>query len=120
MHSSLIKPSVQSQQVRLSPILLKAPNYAEAECQFTTLLATENLDDNLDYSPLKESFEATLSVALTVAYYDCHNAEPAHLFLQRVLYRINRLKLFWYDDLTHYTNERSLYLQSIQHQISQQ
>ncbi|WP_404790196.1 iron-containing redox enzyme family protein [Altericista sp. CCNU0014] len=37
--------------------------------------------------------------------------ETAHLFLQRVLYWINRLNLFWYDDLARYTNERSVYLQ---------
>jgi len=118
MHSSLIKPSVQSQKAALNSILTKAPNYTEAECQFTTLLAVENLDNNLEsYSYIKESFEATLAAALTVAYYDSYKAESAHLFLQRVLYRINRLKLFWYDDLTHYQNERSLYLQSIQHRI---
>ncbi len=118
MHSSLTKLLVQSRPVRLNSILEKAPNYAEAEHQFATLLAVENLDANLDSnSYVKESFESTLAVALTVAYYDCYDTEAAHLFLQRVLYRINRLKLFWYDDLNHYTNERSLYLQTIQHRI---
>ena len=34
----------------------------------------------------------------------------AHLFIQRCLYRINRLKLFWYDELHNYSNENSRYL----------
>ncbi|NJM67963.1 MAG: iron-containing redox enzyme family protein [Acaryochloris sp. RU_4_1] len=42
---------------------------------------------------------------------------PAHTFVQRILYRINRLNLFWYDDLSHYTNERSPYLHKIRDQI---
>ncbi len=51
-----------------------------------------------------------------------HDSEPkdtdaAHLFLQRILYRINRLNLFWYDDLRHYKNERSVYLQWIRDRI---
>ena len=39
------------------------------------------------------------------------------LIVQRILYRINRLKLFWYDDLENYTNESSLYLFEIQNKI---
>jgi hypothetical protein len=34
-----------------------------------------------------------------------------------VLYRIYRLNLFWYDDLTHYANERSLYLRDVRERI---
>ncbi|HEX8474125.1 MAG TPA: iron-containing redox enzyme family protein [Pyrinomonadaceae bacterium] len=41
----------------------------------------------------------------------------AHLFLQRVLYRINRLKFFWYDDLRNYDNERSEYLRHVRRRI---
>jgi hypothetical protein len=44
-------------------------------------------------------------------------ADAAHLFLHRVLYRINRLKLFWYDALESYHNERSGYLRSIRDRI---
>jgi len=36
--------------------------------------------------------------------------ESAHLFIQRCLYRINRLKLFWYDELNNYLNENSRFL----------
>ena len=34
----------------------------------------------------------------------------AHIFIQRCLYRINRLKLFWYDELNNYSNENSRFL----------
>jgi hypothetical protein len=51
------------------------------------------------------------------AYQQEPGDEAAHRFLQRILYRINRLKLFWYDDLRHYTNERSFYLQILRNQI---
>ncbi len=94
-----------------------APNYAEAEKSFITLLHTENLDENLDRLTNREPFEKTIAAALTAAYNDAYNSSAAHYFLQRILYRINRLKLFWYDDLTNYNNERSLYLQTIRNQI---
>ena len=113
-----MKSSVQDSKIRFNALLLNKLTYEEAEHQFTRLLTVEDLDDNLtSYSYLKESFEDSLDSALVAAYDDSCDAEMAHLFLQRVLYRINRLKLFWYDDLNHYTNERSLYLQSIQHRI---
>ncbi len=96
----------------------KAPNYEEAEQIFITLLTTQNLDENLErLAPQRESFEKTVAAALTAAYNDAYNSSAAHRFLQRILYRINRLKLFWYDDLSHYDNERSLYLQTIRNQI---
>jgi len=40
-----------------------------------------------------------------------------HLFLHRILYRINRLKLFWYDDLDNYANEDSIYLFKVRNRI---
>jgi hypothetical protein len=36
-----------------------------------------------------------------------------------VLYRINRLKLFWYDDLHNYDSERSAYLHQLRDRIEQ-
>src|SRR5687768_7849312 len=48
-----------------------------------------------------------------------HVDDAARLFLQRVLYRINRLKLFWYDDLRNYDNERSSYLQQVRDRVEQ-
>ncbi|MBD2101979.1 iron-containing redox enzyme family protein [Leptolyngbya sp. FACHB-261] len=97
-------------------------NYAEAEQIFIQLLDTENLDQNLaTHHPEIEQFEQALVTAIQAAYAEATSPEDAqaeaHLFLQRVLYRINRLKLFWYDDLQHYTNERSFYLQQVRNQI---
>eukprot|EP00879_Flechtneria_rotunda_P002011 GHRR01002188.1.p1 GENE.GHRR01002188.1~~GHRR01002188.1.p1 ORF type:complete len:513 (+),score=225.29 GHRR01002188.1:455-1993(+) len=41
----------------------------------------------------------------------------AHTFVQRVLYKINRLNHFWYDDLHNYVNERSPWLGKIRDAI---
>ncbi|MHC5599598.1 MAG: iron-containing redox enzyme family protein [Nostoc sp.] len=93
-------------------------NYNRAEEQFIELLAIEDLDAKLDLKPTRASeFEQTLSMAISAAYGNDRSDEQAHRFLQRILYRINRLKLFWYDDLQNYTNERSLYLYSCRDQI---
>jgi Iron-containing redox enzyme len=92
--------------------------YDRAEEQFIELLAMEDLDNKLDVKPSKvNEFEQALSVAIGAAYGNDRSDEQAHRFLQRILYRINRLKLFWYDDLRHYNNERSLYLYSCRDQI---
>ncbi|QMS91940.1 iron-containing redox enzyme family protein [Nostoc edaphicum CCNP1411] len=92
--------------------------YDRAEEQFIELLAMEDLDHKLDVKPSRASeFEQALSTAIRAAYGNDRSDEQAHRFLQRILYRINRLKLFWYDDLHNYTNERSLYLYSCRDQI---
>ncbi|MBW4689497.1 MAG: iron-containing redox enzyme family protein [Komarekiella atlantica HA4396-MV6] len=95
-----------------------ATKYNSAEQQFIELLDTEDLDNKLDVEVAKvNEFERVLSMAIRAAYQNGYGDEQAHRFLQRILYRINRLKLFWYDDLRHYTNERSLYLHSCRDQI---
>lgn len=98
-------------------------DYATAEQQFIQLLSTENLDHQVNEQPgLASDFEATLTTAIKLAYGDntqAAEASAAHLFLQRILYRINRLNLFWYDDLRHYQNERSFYLQQVRNQIEE-
>lgn len=95
-----------------------ATKYDVAEQQFIELLTTENLDRKLVAEPaLNREFERTLFEAVSAAYQNGSSDDAAHLFLQRVLYRINRLNLFWYDDLRHYTNERSLYLYKVRDQI---
>ncbi|MGJ5632951.1 iron-containing redox enzyme family protein [Nostoc sp. CALU 1950] len=92
--------------------------YDRAEEQFIELLAMEDLDHKLDVKPSRATeFEQALSTAIRAAYGNDRSDEQAHRFLQRILYRINRLKLFWYDDLHNYTNERSLYLYSCRDQI---
>ncbi|BDA75032.1 hypothetical protein RIVM261_087250 [Rivularia sp. IAM M-261] len=92
-------------------------NYDIAEKQFVQLLAVENLDKQLNINPdIAKEFEFALATALTAAY-DGAQDYQAHRFLQRILYRINRLYLFWYDDLQNYENERSLYLQQVRNSI---
>lgn len=92
--------------------------YKLAEQQFIELLTTEDLDNRIDAEPaITNEFENALSTAILAAYDNGVGDDAAHLFLQRILYRINRLKLFWYDDLRHYTNERSAYLRDIRDQI---
>ncbi|MBD2094575.1 iron-containing redox enzyme family protein [Trichocoleus sp. FACHB-591] len=96
-----------------------APNYLESEQQFVRLLELEDLDQRVQAEPgLVQDFERVLAIALDAAYVNEQpEAEAAHRFVQRVLYRINRLKFFWYDDLRHYINERSFYLQQIRNRI---
>ncbi|KAM3102932.1 iron-containing redox enzyme family protein [Phormidesmis sp. 146-12] len=92
--------------------------YYSAEQAFGKLLEAENLDKNLRrYTSEVSTFETALHAALIQAYNTQDGSEAAHLFIQRVLYRINRLNLFWYDDLSNYTNERSPYLHKIRDQI---
>lgn len=93
-------------------------DYIAAEHQFVQLLHTEALDQHIRLYPESiNDFEAILAKALAVAYQDNPEDDQAHRFLQRILYRINRLNLFWYDDLDHYENERSLYLINVRDRI---
>ena len=61
--------------------------------------------------------ERAVEAALDSAYGDAGDDDVAHLLVQRVLYGINRLKLFWYDDLDRYDNERSEFLRSLRDRI---
>lgn len=86
--------------------------------QFAALLLTDDLDRKVATNPtLVREFEPAVDHALGAAYDGGSSDDGAHLFLQRVLYRINRLKFFWYDDLDHYKNERSEYLRTIRDRI---
>ena len=94
-------------------------NYDEAERQFSELLTLKDLDDQIKLQP---KLIRVLEVAITIAIQDAYaqnsqSSELASRFLQRVLYRLNRLNLFWYDDLQNYENERSLYLQSLRDRL---
>jgi lipopolysaccharide biosynthesis regulator YciM len=69
--------------------------YDRAEQQFIQLLETEDLDKKLAEQLVSASdFEEALTTAIEVAYTRAFGDDSAHRFLQRVLYRINRLKLF--------------------------
>ena len=102
--------------------------YNEAEESFVEMMKAECLDEYVEgCPPIVRSFERALEDALASAYAVAADGvefngrasipESAHLFLQRVLYRINRLKFFWYDDLSNYDNERSSYLRQIRDRI---
>ena len=113
-----ILPSSDSRSLsKKQPVL---PNYEAAERQFVDLLEVEDLDKTVATKPLLVSdFESAIAVALRSAYQEPNASEAAHSFLQRVLYRINRLNLFWYDDLRRYDNERSHYLRSVRDRIEE-
>jgi hypothetical protein len=94
------------------------PNYfAEAEAHFASLIEMEQLDQQVSDSSIVREFEQALTLALRSAFGSVTGNSHQHLFLQRVLYRINRLKFFWYDDLSNYKNEHSDYLRQVQHRI---
>ena len=92
--------------------------YQELEEEFVELLELDDLDRVVSGNPERiENFKSELKVSLCDAF-NCDNGDPqAHLFLQRILYRINRLKLFWYDGLENYVNEDSAFLFSLRKEI---
>lgn len=95
-----------------------AINYDEAEKQFIELLLKEDLDNRLEeLHSVVSNLEKTINFAIEAAYKTASEDNAAHLFLQRILYRINRMKLFWYDDLQNYVNEDSFYLQKLKNKI---
>lgn len=99
---------------------LTTADYTQAEQQLIKLLEIEDLDKKIEAQPsLVSDFEKALTTALSDAYQQGLGSHVAHRFLQRVLYRINRLNFFWYDDLRHYTNERSPYVYSCRDRIEQ-
>jgi Iron-containing redox enzyme len=117
MHSSLTLPRIDTEGQNYRQNESKSDKYNLAEKQFIDLLAIENLDQQLATKPeIASEFEYALATALNAAYKGTEDNQ-AHLFLQRILYRINRLYLFWYDDLQNYENERSLYLQRVRNTI---
>nr|MBA3614456.1 iron-containing redox enzyme family protein [Nitrospirales bacterium] len=92
--------------------------YCEAQGVFTQLIQQEDLDQYVSLTPkCLKPFEDVLDLAMVEAYEAQPSSYSAHLFLQQILYRINRLKLFWYDDLENYTNEDSVFLLSIRKKI---
>ncbi|MBR8832213.1 MAG: hypothetical protein N5P05_000725 [Chroococcopsis gigantea SAG 12.99] len=98
------------------PSFVSTGGYQGAEQKFIELLNIDNLDREIESNRgITHGFDAYIDKALREAYEE--NSNFANLFLQRVLYRINRLNLFWYDDLSNYKNERSFYLQSVRNKI---
>ena len=92
--------------------------FSKAEEQFSALILMDDLDQEISSRrSITREFEQALAFALRSAFGNSSSAADEHLFLQRVLYRINRLKFFWYDDLNNYKNERSDYLRQVRHRI---
>ncbi len=88
------------------------------ERQFSDLLRLDNLDERIRDNPdLTETLEIAIEESVADAYESESGSELCHLFLQRILYRINRMKLFWYDNLNNYENESSPYLAGIRQRI---
>ena len=95
------------------------PKYlTKAEHQFAHLMEMDELDEHAVRHPVfVKEFENTFAVALESAFRHGAGDDHCHLFLQRILYRINRLKFFWYDELSNYKNESSDYLRGIRKRI---
>ena len=92
--------------------------YQELEDEFLRLLDLDDLDRVIAENPERvESFNSELEISLSDAFKNDEGCPQAHLFLQRILYRINRLKLFWYDRLENYVNEDSHFLFSLRLKI---
>jgi hypothetical protein len=109
MESSVSKNATE---LTLSKYLTKA------EKQFAALMQMDELDEQVFSSPLiAAEFEQTLVCAMESAFGSSEGDDLNHLFLQRILYRINRLKFFWFDDLGNYKNERSEYLRRVRNRI---
>jgi hypothetical protein len=90
----------------------------KAEKQFAALMEMDDVDQQvLSSSLIAAEFEQTLGCALESAFGDRAGDDLNHLFLQRILYRVNRLKFFWFDDLSNYKNERSTYLRRVRNRI---
>lgn len=94
-------------------------NYQKIANELDELIRLKDLDRKIAETPLlAESFEDDLHEILLDSFDDGNsNASPSLLCLHRILYRINRLKLFLYDDLDNYVNENSQYLFIIRNQI---
>ncbi len=93
-------------------------DYQKIEKEFCGLLQLKDLDQKIEENPsLVESFENDLESILSNYSEEESISSPAQLFLHRILYQINRLKLFWYDDLENYVNENSLYLLKVRNRM---
>jgi len=94
-------------------------DYEAIEKEFDELIKLKDLDLKTAETPaLVESFEEDLGEILSDAFDEgAPHSSPSLRCVHRILYRINRLKLFWYDDLDNYANENSQYLLKIRNQI---
>ena len=93
-------------------------DYPKIEKEFSNLLQLKDLDQQIaDQPSLINSFEKDFEVILAGSFEAEFDFSGSFLFLQRILYRINRLKLFWYDDLGNYSNEDSIFLFKVRNRV---
>lgn len=102
--------------------LYRSRHYHDAENLLCDAILLDKLDRHvasgqLDLAPLNAAVEHAIALAFGDGDDRVEERDEAHLFLQRVLYRLYRLKLFWYDDLRNYVNERSTVLREIRDRI---
>ncbi|KAG2454858.1 hypothetical protein HYH02_000689 [Chlamydomonas schloesseri] len=100
---------------------------AAAERAFLRLLAAPGLDGRVarfEAAAVEDlaAVERAAAAAAERAYGSLGNdgspqAAACHTFLQRLLYRLNRLNHFWYDDLRLYDNERSAVLAALRERV---
>lgn len=131
MHSEQAEHGIRAASASYTTMEVRRADYKEAEECFSELLKSDNLDSLVRRRPtIARPFERGLEEALASAYgavrassvgtnAHARATDSAHLFLQRVLYRINRLKFFWYDDLSNYDNERSSYLRRVRDSVEE-
>src|SRR5688500_3615961 len=94
------------------------PEARAADTQFAGLTGSVNLDRKVRANPgMAARFEGALARAVPAAYHDSPGVDAAQWLLQRTLYRVNRLGMFWYDDPRRYVNERSPYLMAVRERI---
>lgn len=92
--------------------------FEKAETKFITLVEMDDLDQRISSdASIAREFEEALNFALPSAFNGAADDDQSHVFLHRVLYRINRLNFFWYDDLNNYKNENSDYLRQVRQRI---
>ena len=104
----------------IKPENLNMPlEYEKAESEFIELINCDDLDGKVLEDPhIVENFNDKIHSALKQSIDG--DDESAHLFVQRCLYKINRLKLFWDDDLKNYSNENSRFLFNLRSDIENQ
>lgn len=87
------------------------------EQKFIEFLNLDNIDQLMYFTErdVYYSFIQELNNELESAY--TLNNSQSHLFLQKIMYRINRLKLFWNDSLDNYKNESSMFINDIRNKI---
>lgn len=102
-----------------------APSYQFAEQTLTELLELPGLDeragkDTAVLGPLNRTVEQAARQAWgSGSPADDREVDAARTFSQRILYRLNRLRLYWFDSPSVYINERSRVLLDLQDRLEQ-